>query len=50
MFKVKIYVGKGQLMVLVTLKWQPGGLLDKLPPSHSLCLLACASAGGGGLV
>ena len=26
-------------MVLVTPKWRPGGCLDKLPPSHSLCLL-----------
>ena len=35
---------KVSVRVLVTLKWH---LLDKLPPSHSLSLLACASAGGG---
>ena len=33
---------RGQLMVLVTPKWRPRGCLDKLPLSHSLCLLTPA--------
>ena len=46
MLKAKRTLGgvraRGQLMVLVTPKWRPGGCWDKLPPSHSLCLLTPA--------